>query len=259
MAAVEGPPEGGDRRSNAELSALVAEYSTSKDLPPELIDLPILLLVGPSGAGKDSVKRELLKTGRYYELVSHTTREPRTNDGILEIDGCDYHFVSLAHMAKMARARKFLQIKCYGINYYGTSIDELFKAAAQNSAAVTDVNIYGAAEFAKLHFNHISTMFLLPPTLDAWIQRLQHRQSSSRSQETAHIAQRLTIAVGELEYAIANADQMAVVVNDNLSTLVRKIDVAMTHGVGVKSTPDSLAVAKRLLFEIRCYLEGFGL
>jgi guanylate kinase len=258
MAASERAFEEGDPRDDSGLGALVAAYNAPENLPLELIDLPILLLVGPSGVGKDSVKRVLLETDRYYELISHTTRQPRTNDGVPEINGRDYRFVSSDHMAQMARAKQLLQVKRYGDNYYATSVEELFCAVAQGSIAVTDVNVDGAAEFAKLHLNHLSTVFLLPPTFEVWLQRLSRRQSSDHIKQVTHIAQRLGIAISELENAIINADKMAIMVNDNLFSLAREVDAAMVQRVRISSTPGSLAVAKRLLSEIRRYLDEFG-
>src|SRR5664279_5567920 len=76
----------------------LASYSpASATATAELVkSTPILLLVGPTGAGKDALQDKLLATGLYHHIVSHTTRPPRINHGVIEQDGREYHFIDKA-------------------------------------------------------------------------------------------------------------------------------------------------------------------
>src|SRR5437588_9743381 len=83
---------------------------------------PILLLVGPTGAGKDALKDKLLATDRYHHIISHTTRQPRINHGVIEQDGREYHFISKAQAEKMLDTKALIEAKIYSDNLYGTSV-----------------------------------------------------------------------------------------------------------------------------------------
>lgn len=76
------------------LELLVNNYQPSDEAIREFQKPTIILIAGIAGAGKNTVMSELLKTGEYYDLVTTVTREPRHNDGVLEQDGIDYHFIT---------------------------------------------------------------------------------------------------------------------------------------------------------------------
>ena len=90
------------------LEFFVKNYQT----PPEAItlveDSRILLLAGISGAGKDTTKKHLLKNEEYRDIVSHTTRQPRENNGKIEQNGVDYNFISIEKAEEMLRHREFI-------------------------------------------------------------------------------------------------------------------------------------------------------
>src|SRR4051812_37296583 len=103
------------------LAQKLAAYRPAAAIQKIIKNTPILLLVGPTGAGKDSVKDELLKTGRFHHIISHTTRPPRINHGVIEQDGREYHFVDEATAKKMLDEQAFIEAKVYSGNLYGTS------------------------------------------------------------------------------------------------------------------------------------------
>ena len=86
---------------------------------------PIVLMAGISGAGKDTIKNALIETGRFGDLISHTTRSPRQNNGNMEIDGEDYYFIDIQTAEKMIQNRKFIEVKNVHGTLYGTSLEGL--------------------------------------------------------------------------------------------------------------------------------------
>ncbi|HEY1064071.1 MAG TPA: hypothetical protein VGE30_02105, partial [Candidatus Saccharimonadales bacterium] len=77
-----------------ELTQKLADYRPSEQALQLIRDTKVVFLVGPAGAGKDTVKHHLLADSKYRDIVSHTTRAPRLNHGEIEVEGQHYHFVS---------------------------------------------------------------------------------------------------------------------------------------------------------------------
>jgi guanylate kinase len=218
-----------------------------------MIDLSILLIVGPSGAGKDTIKSLLLATGRYIPIVSHTTRPLRFNSGKCEVDGVDYHFVSVEEMLRLARARRFVQIKRYGAHYYGTSIDSMTEASGNSAVAVTDVDIRGADDFRSLKFRHLAAVFVFPPSLRELIRRLRSRQSSEIDLED--IRDRLAIALREVEFALTERRFLVPVVNRDVDTAVRDVERILACDWDDIDLRRSTTVLLRFAKELRHYLD----
>src|SRR5581483_1435343 len=93
------------------LETKLASYQPDPSVSGLVKSTPILLLVGPTGAGKDTLKDKLLATNEYHHIVSHTTRSPRINHGLMEIDGQEYHFVTEAEAERMLDNHEFIEAK----------------------------------------------------------------------------------------------------------------------------------------------------
>ncbi len=86
----------------------------------------LVIICGPSGAGKTKLSRELVNEYGFFEVVSYTTRTPREN----EIDGVDYHFVSPGCFKDMQETNEFVEFEEYSQNrFYGTTKEDVKKAA----------------------------------------------------------------------------------------------------------------------------------
>jgi guanylate kinase len=188
-------------------------------------ETPIVLLVGISGAGKDTIKQKLLDSGKYHHVVSHTTRMPRVNHGVAELDGVEYHFISLAEAHKMLQAGEYVEAKMYSGNVYGTSAEEVKKAHEDEKIAITDVEVQGVAEYKAISSNVIA-VFVLPPDYNTWRTRIIKRYGGE-GVEPADLLGRMQTAVKELEDALAK-DYYHFVVNDDLDRAVKAID-AIAH------------------------------
>jgi guanylate kinase len=200
-----------------EIDQLIAAYEPS-DRATELVQsAKITLLVGISGAGKDTIKKELLKKPDFHDIVSHTTRAPRVNNGIMEIPGVDYHFVD-ANMAKMmVESREFIEAKFVHGTVYGTSIDELQKSYDEQKIAITDIDVQGVAEYKALA-QSVVAIFVIPPSYSIWRERLAQRYESKEAFE-AEWAKRRNSAVDELTHAL-EVPYYHFIINDELDRAV---------------------------------------
>ena len=199
---------------NDDFFAMLKAYRPSTSTINLIKETPILLLVGPTGAGKDSLKDKLLETGEFHHIVSHTTRPPRINHGILEQDGREYHFIDLPQAEKMLDEHAFVEAKTYSGNVYGTSAAEIQIAHDEKKIALTDIEVNGVAEY-KSFDEGVMAAFLLPPDFKTWQERLQRRYGDVV--DAADYRLRLETALEELEQLLTT-DYYEAFVNDDLQT-----------------------------------------
>lgn len=208
------------------LQQLVDTYKISPEATELVRKTPIVLLVGVSGAGKDTIKHRLLQTGKYHHIVSHTTRQPRENGGLMEQDGVDYHFISKDKAVSMLENGEFVEAKKYGDNLYGTSVAEIHQAKNEGKIAITDLEVQGVVEYKALSPNVIA-QFILPPDYNEWQRRL-HARYGTGGADPEDIAKRMRTAIAELQEALQQP-YYHFVVNENLDDALRAVDKIAHH------------------------------
>ena len=163
-----------------------------------------IVVSAPSGSGKSTICRRLLAACPDMEFsVSFTSRPPRPN----EIDGKDYHFVSREDFQRRIERGEFVEwVENYG-EFYGTSGRALQDLLRRGKDLLLDIEPRGAKEMKK-KFQEGVFVFVLPPSLDELLKRLQ-----KRGHETPEaIQKRFAQAASELEevlwydYAVMNED-----------------------------------------------------
>jgi guanylate kinase len=237
-------------------TALARKLSAYRPAPStaELVKkTPILLLVGPTGAGKDSLKEKLLDSGGYHHIVSHTTRPPRINHGVIEQDGLDYHFIDDAVAKKMLDGQALIEAKIYSGNLYGTSVAEIQAAHDEDKIAMTDIEVQGVAEYKTLDPN-VMAVFLLPPDFDTWQARLSKRYGDVVDAADSRL--RLQTALEEIEQLL-NTNYYMALINDNLDKTLKQVQ-AIAKSKQHPSIDDSAArtVAKQLASDIQSHLSA---
>ena len=164
----------------------------------------LFIVAAPSGAGKTSMVKALLKNDPAIRLsVSYTTRAPRPG----EVDGKDYHFVSKDTFLEMAGRGEFLEsAEVYG-NHYGTSQPWIADEIAAGHDLLLEIDWQGASQ-VKRHFPDAVSIFILPPSLTALRNRL-----NSRGQDNQEVIEKRMAAAcedishaGEFDYIIVNDD-----------------------------------------------------
>jgi guanylate kinase len=232
-----------------DLATLAANYQMAAATKELLNNTAVVLLVGVSGAGKDTIKRRLLDTGNYHHIVSHTTRSPRINAGIMEKDGIDNHFISVEAAANMLENGEFVEAKVYSGNLYGTSVHEIQAAHDEGKIAITDMEIQGVAEYKAASKNVIAE-FILPPSYEEWQHRLQARYGVSGPNKE-DMDKRMRTAIVELEEALEKP-YFHYIVNENLDEAVKAADSIARHNDEFSTIDRSFRVwAEQLLSSLK--------
>lgn len=226
-------------QAHVHVQDLLTTYKPSSATIALVQRAPLLFLVGISGAGKDTVIQELVKTGKYHLLVSYTTRQPRMNNGEMEQDGIAYHFVTWERAERMLGEGAFVEANLYGGNVYGTAAAEIEVAAAKGKIAVTDIEVQGVAVYDALKAN-MRPIFLLPPSYAVWQERLRRRYGDAVDPQD--LAKRLQTALSELRHAL-EVPYFYFVVNDQLAETVHKVAAIAS---GAPQATEEVAVGRRI-------------
>lgn len=226
-------------------------YAPSTQAIELITQTPVVVLVGPTGAGKDSLKDRLMLTGRYHHIVSHTTRPPRINHGITEQDGREYHFIDQATAERMLDNHEFIEAKVYSGNVYGTSVSEIAQAKTEGKIAMTDIEVQGVAEYKQIDPNVVA-IFLLPPNFAVWQARLQRRYGDVT--DVADYRYRLQTGLDELDQLL-NTDHYIPLINDDLDETVQQVAEIVASATHTSPHAEQAQqVATELAQDIRGYL-----
>ena len=228
----------------------LSDYRPAAAIQKLVRETPILVLVGPTGAGKDSLKDKLLATGKYHHIISHTTRPPRINHGEIEKDGHEYHFINKAMAETMLDNQAFIEAKIYSGNLYGTSVAEIQHAHDQGKIAMTDIEVQGVAEYKALDPG-VMAVFLLPPNFQTWQERLQRRYGDVVDAADAQL--RMQTALTELDQLLST-DYYVAVVNDDLEATFKQIQTITASAATAPDDQAARVVAQQLVQDIRAYL-----
>ncbi len=232
-----------------DINSLLKNYEPTASTKELIRQTSVVLLVGASGSGKTTITHHLLSLGNYYRVISHTTRPPRKNNGILEKDGREYHFIDFEKAMNMLKNKEFVEAKLYGKHIYGTSVHEFKLANKNNKIAITDVEIQGVTEYMKFALQSTYPVFLLPPTYEVWHERWQQRYGQDRND--SDFKNRIKTAVKEIEHVL-NTDYFYLVVNDDLDQAIKKVNsIAKTGHQSIAEREVGLLTARQVLSGIK--------
>ncbi len=175
----------------------------------------IIIITAPSGSGKTSIVKHLLKTFPTLAFsISATTRPPRAD----EKDGVDYYFIQSSEFEKKIQEKKFLEWEMvYEGRYYGTLKSEMDRLWSIGKVPVLDIDVHGAIHVLQQYPVNTIAIFIQAPSIEALKKRLQ-----SRGSETAESLQaRLDKSSYEMTF---RKNFEYIVVNDNLEEACREAD-----------------------------------
>ncbi len=173
-----------------------------------------MIFSAPSGAGKTTIVKELLKKKlNLHFSISACSREPRKN----EIHGKDYYFLSPEEFKAKIQANAFIEWEeVYENYYYGTLKSEVERLTKENKNVIFDVDVAGGLEIKKQYKNKSLAVFIMPPSVEELEKRLKSRNLDSPE----NIKKRIEKARYEITFA-KNFDE--IIINDNLNIAVVQI------------------------------------
>jgi guanylate kinase len=185
----------------------------------------LIILSGPSGAGKTTLHDLLSQSarfkGRVIRSISATTRKPRAG----ERHGRDYFFMSQKMFAYKIRAGQLLEWAKVFDNYYGTPLKNVRDKLKAGKGVLLCIDVQGARQVKKKVPDAFS-IFVKPPSLDHLRQRLKNRGTDTHRA----VALRLKTAAQELKEA-KRYDQ--VIINDDLGRARRELEDVIGSALGV--------------------------
>ncbi|MAN20481.1 MAG: guanylate kinase [Gammaproteobacteria bacterium] len=171
----------------------------------------LCVVSAPSGAGKTSLIKKILKDKNISVCISDTSRKPRVG----EANGIDYNFISSDEFQDKIKNEKYLEHAMVHGNFYGTLIDSVVKLLEDDIIVILEIDFQGA-EIIKKKFPLSRSIFILPPSFEILEKRLRERGTD----EEEIIIERLENAKIELSKA-KNYDY--IIVNDDFAEAEKKL------------------------------------
>ena len=167
----------------------------------------IVILSSPSGAGKTTLVKLLSKKKNFNVSVSHTTREPRSN----EVNGKDYFFVSNGTFKNLIKNNQFLEYAKVFNNLYGTSKKPVIDLLSIGKNVLFDIDWQGTRQIKSQNIKYkIITFFVLPPSKQVLFERLSNRDMKDK----LIASERMKDFYKDVEHWV---DYDFVVINDDLN------------------------------------------
>ncbi len=173
----------------------------------------LIIITAPSGAGKTSITRYLMREFPVLEFsISAATRQPRGN----EKDGVDYYFISPDDFQQKIQQKEFAEWEMvYEGKYYGTLKSELKRIWNKQHVPVLDIDVKGAIHIQQQYPENKLSIFVEPPSVDELKKRLMSRGTESEES--------LQARVNKASYELSFKDHFdEVILNDNLENACRK-------------------------------------
>jgi len=233
-----------------EFQELLANYQISASTEAQLSTARLAVLLAPTAGGRNTIMRELLKTGRYHYIISDTTREKRINDGVLERDGVEYWFKTEEEVLTGIREGRYIEAEIiHGQQVSGTNSSELEVAESQQQVAITDVDLAGAQNVAQLKPDAF-VILVLPPSFAEWQRRLKLRGAM----ESGEYRRRLESAMIIFGLPFRH-DYFQLVINDKVDHAAAQIE-AIIQGKPDKQLRElALELCKQLRAETAKFLQ----
>ena len=200
----------------------------------------IIIISSPSGAGKTTICKYLIKKMNNVNLsVSYTTRNKRNN----EIDGKDYYFISKEEFIKLKRNNFFIESAKIFNNYYASPYININFTSKKNKHILFDIDWQGARNLRKkFNKNNILDFFILPPNITELKKRLIKRGRDNRKE----IKLRLSLAMKEIKHY---KEYKYILINENVQQTVNNIIKIIDHNLLIYKNQKLLN--KKLIYLIK--------
>jgi guanylate kinase len=185
----------------------------TQDTKPKTTKGIVVVISGPSGVGKGTICRELVKRLDYAYLNVSVTTRPKSDK---EVDGRDYWFVSKKEFQKKIEKGMLLEhAEVFG-NFYGTPKDKVDEQRAAGKAVILEIDVQGGRQI-KTAYPDAVMIFIVAPTQKDLAQRLE-----GRARDEAEVQQKRLDQAG-IEIAAGMQDYGHIVINDKLQEAVDEV------------------------------------
>jgi len=174
----------------------------------------LIVFSAPSGAGKTTIVREVMKVVPNLSFsVSATSRSPRVG----EVDGGDYYFLSVEDFKMRIEQNAFVEWEeVYPDRFYGTLKMEVERIRNEGRNVLFDVDVLGGLNIKKLFGTEALALFIAPPTIDELKNRLINRASDT--------AEDIEIRLKKAAYEMSFSNQFdEVIINHDLQKAVKEV------------------------------------
>lgn len=202
----------------------------------------LLVISGPSGAGKGTICKALLDKNEFWLSISATTRKPRQG----EVDCKNYYFISKEEFINRIHNKDFLEYaEVYG-NFYGTPKSSVIKMLEDGKDVILEIDIQGALKVKEV-FPEGIFIFILPPSMEELKKRIIKRGSETPES----LMTRFKSAYKEINYV---SKYSYAVVNDTVEETVKKIEgIVIAERCRVDRMKDTILNSKEELIHEQLY------
>ena len=186
----------------------------------------LLVLSGPAGSGKGTVKEFLLQKEPFEFSVSKTTRSPRPG----EVDGKQYSFVTREAFENLIREDGMLEYTEYCGNFYGTPKKESLETLAAGKNLLLEIDAVGGLN-VKSRYPDAVLVMLLAPSFAEQEARLRGRatETEEKIRERLAAARREIEMAREYDYIVYNPSGKAEAAADEICTIIRAARLAVSR------------------------------
>lgn len=180
----------------------------------------LVIFSAPSGSGKTTIVRELLKRFSCFEFsISATSRRPRGE----ERDGVDYYFLSDEEFRMRVERDEFVEWEeVYSGTCYGTLRSEMERIWAKGNVILFDVDVMGGINLKRLFGDDACSVFIMPPSVEELERRLRGRGTDAEEV--------IRKRIDKAEFELSKASEFDfTVVNDDLEQAVDEAQAIITN------------------------------
>lgn len=185
----------------------------------------LIIFSAPSGSGKTTIIRELLK---YPELnlsfsVSTTSRQPRGT----EQHGTDYYFISADEFKQGIHNNAFLEWEeVYTNNFYGTYKSEIERLTKLGKNILFDIDVFGGINIKKQFGKDALSIFVQPPSIQELKKRLENRQTET--------PEKIQMRIDKAQYEMEQSSHFdKIIINDDLHKAIKETQTIVREFLGV--------------------------
>jgi guanylate kinase len=197
---------------------------TAKNSKPKSSDGKLVIVSGPSGVGKSTICKEVIKKLNNVHLSVSVTTRPKSEK---EADGRDYWFISEQQFQQRVNEGSLLEYAEVFGNFYGTPKDKVEESLRAGETVILEIDVQGAKQI-KAKYPAAVMIFILPPT-----QRELAERMNNRGREDAQTAEKRLNGAG-IEIAAAWQYYEHMVINDDLKQAVKEVVQIIKQSIGEK-------------------------